>query len=80
MRDGPPISEGATLAHLMADFTRLADALNMPGVERAGILGVSLDAWPHWSPDSVLPERQAEYRRRLEYALPLMRRTLGEAS
>jgi hypothetical protein len=67
----------STLDDLVADFTTLADRLGMPDSERAGIMGVNLETWPVWSPFTQMPERRAEYRRRLEYALPLMRRSLS---
>jgi hypothetical protein len=76
LHDVPLGGTHATLNQLLAEFMVLADALDMPDSERAGILGVSLETWPVWSPATQVPERHAEYRRRLAYALPLMRRTL----
>ncbi len=66
-----------TLEQLFAEFTRLADLLHMPDSERAGILGVSTEDWLVWSPDLQKPDRHVEYRRRLNYALPLMCRSLA---
>jgi len=67
-----------SLDELLGEFRSLADRLDMPDSERAGIMGVSVETWPVWSAAGQGPERLAEYRRRLEYALPLMRRSLNE--
>ncbi len=66
-----------TLEQLFAEFTRLADLLRMPDSERAGILGVSMEDWLVWTPVSQNPDRHAEYLRRLNYAMPLMCRSLA---
>lgn len=71
------VAQDRSLDDLLAEFTSLADRLDMPDRERAGILGVTLETWPVWSPATQMPERHVEYRRRLEYALPLMRRSLS---
>jgi hypothetical protein len=71
------VQQADSLDDLVAEFSQLADQLNMPDSERAGIMGVSMEVWPVWSPATQLPDRHAEYRRRLQYALPLMRRSLS---
>lgn len=71
------VQQDSSLDELVAEFSTLADQLGMPDSERAGILGVSADAWRDWTPATPIPERRAEYQRRLLYALPLMRRSLS---
>ncbi len=60
----------------LTEFLSLADKLDMPESERQGILGVSEDGWGALAANQVdsavlLTE---EFRRRLEYVLPLMRK------
>lgn len=67
-------SQGSLLDDRFADFMDLADKLDMPGAERAGILDVfegELVMGP-----SALRAREAEVLRRLTYAIGLMQRQL----
>lgn len=54
----------------------LADMLGMPGAERYSILGLSRDAYHSWRNGNIDAYAlvRPELARRLNYALPLMRR------
>ncbi len=65
-----------SLEALFDSFCEVADALDMPQAERAGILGVALVDWPDWCLADQTAERRTELRRRLAYALPLMQTSL----
>jgi hypothetical protein len=70
-------SDEETMRNL-AEFLVLADRLQMPDSERQGILGISEELWPAVAATRVdsAEVRTEEFRRRLGYILPLMRRAV----
>ncbi len=68
------------LTDLISHFLRLADELEMPVSERAGILGIGEEEWPSWADTADADPRRASFHRRLAYALPLMQRTLDNSA
>ncbi len=66
----------AQVSEAVRELDGLANMLGMPGAERCSILGLSRDAYHSWHDGNIdLATRVApELARRLNYALPLMRR------
>lgn len=61
------------------ELDALADTLRMPNTERCGILGLNFDAYRSWYDCDINMAATAapELVRRLNYALPLMRRMVA---
>ena len=72
--------DAPSLERLLESFCDVADRLEMPETERAGILGIAMQDWPLWSLAEEPQTRWAELARRLSYALPLMRLALANRS
>lgn len=66
----------------MAEFLALADQLKMPESERQNILGISEADWPAivGDPADSTENGTDEFRRRLAYILPLMRRAVANST
>ena len=62
----------------LTEFLALADRLEMPESERQGIFGVSEDGWEALAAHRIdlAVVMTAEFRRRLDYILPLMRKAV----
>jgi hypothetical protein len=71
---------GSSLPDQISHFLRLADALDMPVAERAGILGISEAEWPDWADTADADPRRSSFQRRLTYILPLMQRSLDNST
>ncbi len=66
----------AQVSEAVRELDGLADMLGMPGAERYSILGLSRDAYHSWHDGNIdaATRVRPELARRLNYALPLMRR------
>ena len=73
-----PPSENA-VSESLAEFLALADRLQMPDSERQGILGIAPASWPAIAAGEAGGAEigTEEFRRRLRYILPLLRRALA---
>jgi hypothetical protein len=79
--DAVPQSDDGTEESL-TEFLALADRLQMPETERQGILGLYAEDWPNVAeiPRDAPAVRTEEFRRRLRYILPLMRRAVANGA